>query len=242
MRASMLMIAAIALGASGCAKAGPARSAGFVPMEMMTKVEELPFHKTWRKVGVDWDQYTKVLIKDVNTQYLLDMNWWQKSIRRGKIEADAQRLARYTKQAFDEAIRDDPNRRFLVVETEDSETLIAEIALTEIVPSKVVLNALSYAPFGVGTGVKVFKTVVGAKSTVAFEARVRDGGTGEVVAMFADREAEQLDLIGIKGLKWYTHAHRIIDDWAEQFVQVANRDREIGEVVADTRPFTLKPW
>ena len=211
-------------------------------MEMMTKVEELPFHNTWRKPGVDWNQYANVYIKDVNTQYLLEMNWWQKGDRGGRIEDDAQKLALYTKQAFKQAFREDPNQRFRVVASEGPDTLIAEIALTEIVPSKVVLNALGFAPFGIGAGVKVLKSVIGAKSTVAFEARVRDGDTGEIVAMFADREAEQLDPAGIKGLKWYSHAHGIIDDWAEQFVRVANRDREAGEVVKDTRPFTLKPW
>ncbi len=58
--------------------------------------------------------------------------------------------------------------------------------------------------------------------------------------MVADREAEQLAIVSVRGMTWYSHAKTMIDQWARQFVQVANR--KPGEKVEDTEAFTLKPW
>ena len=126
--------------------------------------------------------------------------------------------------------------------TTDPDALIAEIAITEVVPSKVVLNTLGYAPFGIGLAVKAVRAIAKDKSTVAFEARVRDAQTQEILLMLADREAEQIAAVTVRGFTWYSHAHRIIDSWSDQFVQVANRDLVVDEIVKDTKVFTLKPW
>jgi hypothetical protein len=78
------------------------------------------------------------------------------------------------------------------------------------------------------------------ESSVAFEGRLRDAATNEVVGTVADREAQQYAPVSVRGLTWYSHAETIIDDWARQFVQVASR--KPGETVKDTDAFTLKPW
>ena len=77
-------------------------------------------------------------------------------------------------------------------------------------------------------------------STVAFEARFRDGATNEVVALFADRESEKFSILNAKDLTWYGHAKSIIREWAYQFVQLANQRK--GQIIKDTAPFDLKPW
>jgi hypothetical protein len=78
------------------------------------------------------------------------------------------------------------------------------------------------------------------KSSVAFEARGRDASTNELLVMAADRETEQFGPVSVRGLTWHSHAHTIIDAWAQQFVQLENRPQ--GVVVADTSALTLKPW
>jgi hypothetical protein len=80
----------------------------------------------------------------------------------------------------------------------------------------------------------------GAKATVAFEAKIKDGTTNEVLAMAADREQGKSAPVNLRALTWYKEAEGIIDEWAAQFVQIANR--RPGEVVKDSSPFTLKPW
>lgn len=236
-------VVVVCFGLTGCTsmKAKPSEGAGFVPVQEMTKREDLPFHKTWVKAGVDWKKYKTLYIKDVNTQYLLEAEWWQQSMRQDKMEADVQEIATYMKQQFETAFRNDPQNRFEVVESPAAGSLLLEMALTELVPSKPVLEALSIvAPYGSGIAVQAAAKESGAKGTVAFEAKIEDADTGEVLAMAADREQGKAAPINLRALTWYKEAEGIIDEWAAQFVQIANR--RPGEIVKDSSPFTLKPW
>ena len=232
----------LCFGLTGCEsmKAKPA-GAGFVPVQEMTYREDLPFHKVWVKSGVDWKKYQSLYIEDVNTQYLLASDWWQQSMRQEEMEADVQKVAGYMKQQFEEAFRNDPQNRFQTVESPAPGALVLEMALTELVPSNPVLEALSIAaPYGSGVAVQAVARESGAKATAGFEAKIKDASTGEVLAMAADREQGKAAPVNLRALTWYKEAEGIIDEWAEQFVQIATR--RPGEVVKDSSPFTLSPW
>lgn len=237
-----LSVCVVAAGAAGCGKAAPAPSAGFVDTAKMTEDPSLPFHRVWRKPGFDIRRYTTLYVAPVNTSYMFKNTEWQEGVAKVDVEKDVQDLALYTQEAIKKAFREDPNLRFKVVEVPPAspDALMLEMALTEVVPSKVVLNALGYAPFGIGLAIKAVRGIADDKSTVAFEARLREASTREVVAMVADREAEQKAAVSVRGLTWYSHAHTIIDSWSDQFVKTANR--KPGETVEDTKAFTLKPW
>lgn len=252
-RTVVMVLMLVSIGFTGCAtmdasapvtgeplKAKPSQGAGFVPMEEMSKRPDLPFHKVWVKAGIDWKPYRSIYIKPVNTQYLMEANWWQQNFRRDDYMKDVRAVANYMQQQFIQAFRNDPNRRFQVLQAPKPGAITLELALTELVPSNVVLEAAGYAPYFIGTGVKVVEKATGAKSTVAFEARIVDSRTGAILAMAADREEAQIAPVNLKGLSWYGVANAIIDTWASQFVQIANR--RPGEVIQDTSPFTLSPW
>jgi hypothetical protein len=147
-----------------------------------------------------------------------------------------------TRDAIVKAFRADPNHRFIVLDTPTHapDALIFEMALIEVVPSKVTLNALGYAPFGVGMTLNALRTIGNDKSTCAFESRLRDASTGEILMLAADREAQQMAVVDLRGLTWYSHVDGIVKDWARQFVQVANQ--KSGEVIKDTAKFRLQPW
>jgi len=166
------------------------------------------------------------------------MAWTRQVDRQEKVREDAEKLAVYAQGALIHAFREDPHHRFEVVDQPDADTVILEAALTEIIPSKVGLNTLCYAPF-VGTAVRIFRGMK-HRSTVAFEARMRDGATGRIIAQFADREAEKAAVLNVKDVTWYGHAESIIAEWAQQFVRIANRKE--GKAVRDSKPFHLKPW
>ena len=112
-----------------------------------------------------------------------------------------------------------------------SRTVILEMALVELVPTKVWLNTVTV---GLTTGTPV------NRGTVAIEGRIRDGASGKVIATFADREVSKASIVNRADLTWYFHAHRIIDEWAAQLVALVNA-RE-SEIVKRSSPFTLKPW
>ncbi|HEU5249583.1 MAG TPA: DUF3313 domain-containing protein [Thermoanaerobaculia bacterium] len=240
----LLVLFAAALGGSGCIqKAKPATPAGFIPDKELEKPSDLPFQKAWRKKDLDWRHYTAIYIAPWNTEYLRQMNWWEKLERGEKVKEDAKELAGYARGVFEEAFRNDRKHRFTVLEQPGPNTLVVEFALTEVIPNKVVLDALGYAAGPVvgaaGTAAANVQTAT-THSTVAFEARVKDGATNEVVAMFADRESEKFSLVNVKDLTWYGHAKAILREWADQFVKITNK--QPGEIVKDSAPFDLKPW
>jgi hypothetical protein len=242
--ATVLLILAAAIGGTGCIqKAKPASPAGFIPPEDLEKASDLPFQKAWRKKDLDWSHYREIYIAPWNTEHLRAMNWWEKLERGEKVKEDAKELAGYARGVFEEAFRNDRKHRFTVVEQPGPNTLVAEFALTEVVPNKVVLDALGYAAGPVvgaaGTAAANVQTAT-THSTVAFEARMKDGSTNDVVAMFADRESEKFSLVNVKDLTWYGHAKAILREWADQFVKIANK--QPGDIVKDSPPFDLKPW
>jgi hypothetical protein len=52
---------------------------------------------------------------------------------------------------------------------------------------------------------------------------LRDLETCEVVATFADSDMADTELLKLTRLTWYGPAKGIMDRWALQFVQIANR-------------------
>lgn len=232
------------IGVSGCIqKAKPAQPAGFIPPENLEKPTDLPFQKAWRKADSDWKHYTEIYVAPWNVEYLRQMNWWEKLERGEKVKEDAKELAGYARATFEEAFRKDSKHRFSVVDQPGPNTLVAEFALTEVVPNKIVLDALGYAAgpvVGAAGSAAAAGQTAATHSTVAFEARMRDGATNEVVAMFGDRESEKFSLVNVKDLTWYGHAKSILREWAGQFVKIANK--QPGDIIKDSPPFDLRPW
>ena len=153
---SILMWCSVA----GCSKAAPAPTSGFTGNTRMAPDPALPFHNVWRQPGVNWNQYRQLYVAPVNIAYMLEMTAWQEGFRsKQEFEQELQKLALYTQDAVKKAFREDPRQRFRVVDmpTTAPDVLALEMALTEVVPSKVVLNALGYVPYGIGWGVKAVR-------------------------------------------------------------------------------------
>jgi hypothetical protein len=225
----------------GC-KASPAPSVGFADPAQMTHDPSVPFNRFWHKPGVDWKSYDKIYVADINTTYMLKMTTWQEGERKDEIEKDVKQLAVYARASIMKAFHEDPTHRFEVLDspTKDPHALVFEMALVEVVPSKVLLNVLGYAPFYVGTAISVVRGAANDKSSAAFEARTRDAATGEILILAADREAEQYAPIDLRGLTWYSDIDGIIDEWSKQFVRVA--EQKPGEKIGGTSTFRLLPW
>ncbi len=248
----VVMLAGIAL--SGCAtvdstvssaesqlKAPPSAGAGFVPVQQMAKRPDLPFNKAWIKQGVDWNRYRTIYIARVNTDYLIQATWWQQSIRADQMQQDVWNMATFMRTQFVRAFQNDPQHRVRVVLAPERGSLTLEMALTELVPSKVLLNAIKIAgPYGSGVAAAVLERGAEAQSAVAFEARVKDTNTGETLAMFADKEYAVARPIDLKGFTWYGNAQDVVTNWSQQFVQIANR--RPGEIIKPASTFSLMPW
>ena len=222
-------------------KAEPASGAGYVPMQQLTKNPKLPFDKAWIKPGVDWPRYRTIYIAPVNTDYLVRANWWQESIRADQMQQDVQTMAIFMRTQFITAFQNDPHRRLRVVMSPEKGSLTLAMAITELIPSKVLLNILKTAgPYGSGLAVAALERGAEAQSTVAFEARVKDTDTDQTVAMFADRQYATVRPIDLKGFTWYANAEDIVREWSEESVAIANW--RPGESIKPAGTFSLKPW
>jgi hypothetical protein len=222
-------------------KAPPAAGTGYVPMQQLAKNPDLPFDKAWIKQGVDWRRYRTIYIAPVNTDYLVRANWWQETIRADQMQRDVQNMATFMRTQFITAFQNDPRQHLRVVMSPERGSLTLEMAITELVPGHVLLNVIKVAgPYGSGLAAAALERGTEAQSTVAFEARLKDTDTGETVSMFADRAYATARPIDLKGFTWYGNAEDIVKQWAQQFVEVANR--RPGEVIKPASTFSLMPW
>jgi hypothetical protein len=220
----------------------PAPNAGFIERpSRQVKRADLPFQKVWIKPGFDKSSYQELVVAPVNTQYMLKMDWMHKitSVNLiSDIKKDIEELAQYFQDQVIMEFKTDPNHRFQVIESPGQHKLKAlrlELALIEVDPSEPVLHALGWMVPGGGTAAGVVN-----QRRAAFEGRLRDLQTNKVVATFADRDMQDAGPLDLTRLTWYGPAKGIMDRWAEQFVQIANR--KPGEMVTDPTPYTLRPF
>lgn len=220
----------------------PAPDAGFIANpERQTKVDYLPFQKVWIDPSFNKDNYQEIIIAPVNTQYMLKMDWlhdMSSAVWFGDVQKDINELAVYFHDQIAKEFRLDPNHRFTVIDIPQEHrkpALRLEIALVEIDPSTPVLHAAGWLAPGGSAAAGVVN-----QRRAAFEGRLRDMQTNKVVATFADRNMQDVGPIDLTRMTWYGPAKGIMDNWAKQFVEVANR--KPGEKITDPVPFTLRPF
>jgi hypothetical protein len=220
---------------SGC-KADPAKEpTGFLgskdPLYRYPTLE--CFHKIWYdKNFKGWDKFKKIYFAPVNVDYVVNMNWWNHVNVEFDRKTSIKDLGEYMRKTFIKAHKENKHPKYAlkVVEKPDAETVIVEMAITEVVPTKVWLNAAGY--FFIYTAID--------QGVVAMEAKIKDGATGQVFMKIMDREKGRTTLVSLSDLTWYSHAHGIIDDWAAQSVEFVNSEQ--NDIIEDSSPFTLLPW
>ena len=197
----------------------------------MSQNKDVPYNRIWINPKYKDKNYTEIFVAPVNTDYVMAQNIWEQAtvadFSKDEVKKNVHLLADYQRQAFINAAEKDPKKKFIVVNTPGPNTLILETAIVQLVPSKAELQALGLVPVGfVGlavTGVEIGSSAATGsedqgKGVVAMEARMRDGATGEVVGMFADREHPPAAILDVKALFWWEPAKPICDGWARQFI------------------------
>jgi Protein of unknown function (DUF3313) len=227
---ALCVLAAVSACALGCrAKALP--DSGFLERPDLVKPDsKLPFNAAWIKDDADLLGYKKVYIAPVDTTHLLKLDWWQKAaIAPGDQQQWAADLAVYFQEKMKAQFSDDDQNRYQVVDTPDNETLIVELAIVEVVPTKVWLNAIGYALLGAVD-----------QGETGFEGRLRDGKTKQVIAEFKDHEYGQFDVVSVRDLEWAGHSRHTIKIWADQLEDICYLPPD--GTVSSMSPVTLMPW
>jgi hypothetical protein len=240
---------------SGCAttnkvlKASPAPDSGFVEnaQEMKAMRERAPFNRGWVDPAFSASNYQSILVAPVNTDYALKESTWAKTNVRKLVVKDVKQdlamIAGEFRGIVIQKFTDSKENRFAIVDAPGEDTMILELAITQLVPGKAFLGAVGLAAWAapLPVGVPVGMAAAYAQSGwMAIEGRVRDAKTGQVMAAFADKEQSKTRVVDLEALTWYGNARESMSDWADQLVQLANTPKDV--TVEDSSAFTLKPW
>ena len=221
----------------------PAADAGFInhPEDMTSDNKRFPFDRVWcEKHGCDWSKYSSIIVTKVDTSHVLKMSWWDNFNLEPKSTLQEERhvIANYLQETFKSSIRTDVTAHHEVVDEPTGRTMILEMALVELVPTKAIMRAavdfIGYLIPGVST------LGLTGSGSVAIEGRIRDAETGHVIFKFADRQQDKTAAVSVEDFTWHGHAREIIDDWAVEFVELY--DTPPSHMVRVASRFTLKPW
>lgn len=229
--------------------ASPAPDSGFLQDadKMAPHPERAPFDRVWWAPDFSWAHYTKMYVAAVDTHHVLSMSIWEQiNIRSIDVKQDIADIALEFHQDVEKGFADDPRHHFQIIQDPaqiDDKTVVIQIALIELVPNKAALGVLGTAAWAAPLAIGIPLGTIAAftdQGSISFEGRARDGGTGEVVAMCADREIGPMRVVDFRSMTWYGSAREIIGQWSQQLVELASTPRDVQ--VKHSAYFTLMPW
>ena len=227
----LICVLAVAVVFCGCSsmydlmQADPAPVTKFTPSpeKLETKPATFPFDRFWYEKDVDWNRYNKIKILPVDTSNLLEDSLWQ-SLNSDYLFADKEvkKIAEYMRKKFIEELKAAKKSGLTVTDTVDNKTLVLQLSLTQLVPTKAALNA-TWTTVGIIVPFASTANILNS-GCVAFEGQIKDGGTGKVLAMFTDREKDAGAVINIRDYSYYAGAYGTIDRWAKSFAEMTEAE------------------
>lgn len=203
----------------------------FVNAEQMVPApERSPYALNWHEdpelLAALKQRYSQLYVPPVNTEFL-------EQDGRPLTQEAVNSLASYFRAQFVKAIERDSHGHFKVVDRHDAETLMIELALIKLVPTKSEINVIEnvgiiFVP-GAAPLVAVANLTGGAaaheigKGRIAMAMKVTDPATGKLIAeVYDEREDRAALFINFQDFTRFGNAHRIIEDWASEFTGLLN--------------------
>jgi len=181
----------------------------------MARDKSTTFQRSWMKPGVSFQRYDKVYLTPSNIDYakVKGTTLHSRRLVNGGYQKDILKEGAVLRNEFAKAF----DRRALKVET----------ALVETAPSRVELEAAGY----VVPGVSLLNSV-----SVATEVKISDARSGELLAVFADRQKSPFSPIDLSKLTYYKASRNIMRDWGRQTVKWIER-KGPEEQIYESLPF-----
>lgn len=187
--------------------------------------------------------FTKIYFSPTRTDFLSLPSSWDQVNSAGleQYKDDAKMMAKCMDDTLRSVFRNDPLRRFKVVNRPDKDTIIYEFAIVELRPTKVAINVG-------GTVLGFFLPLAGlattfaadTQGTIAVEVTARDGKTHELLVSWADRRIDRLALFSFRDYEKYAHARTIVQQWAEALLMDWNTPDTVW--IERPYPLTLNPF
>lgn len=171
------------------------------------RIARLPFEHSWRDPSVTIADYKNIIVRPVTTRYLRKDRWERsKSVEipnQRAFERRAEALARHFTKQLNIAFYDPICIFYKTTDASKPNTLILEVALTEVHfpdPAKKPLDV----------------------PMCGFESRVRDARTGKLVSTASDRRGPDLHIGNDKA--HITDNREICSIWARQLMEASNKE------------------
>ncbi len=209
-------------------------------VDITSKRANLPYEHAWVNPDLNRSKFTSVYIKPIRTD-LLPADGWQSSASafvtsKEEYLEKAQEIAEYFRSELIAKANESQAKRLQLVDTPSVDTLVVEIALTELELSHPVARAGSLLAPIPGTGAAVSSI---SDPHVAFAARLTDGSNGQLVATAADRKFAPTRILDLNKLTVSSSAREISALWAATMAQALQGD---GLSKIDDTRFDWKPW
>lgn len=188
-------------------------------------------------------RFTKIYFSPTRTDFLRSPDSWDQLNSAGfaQYKEDSKTMAKCLDDTLRKVFREDPLKRFKVVNRPDKDTVIYEFAITELRPTKVAVNVGGtvlgfFVPFaGLATTV-----AADTQGSIAVEVTARDGKNHELLVAWADRRVDRLALFSVRDYEKYAHAKITIQQWAEALLMDWNTPDTVW--IERSYPLTLNPF
>ena len=171
------------------------------------RITRLPFEHSWRDPGMDISKYKNIVVRPVTVKYLHTENWEDsKSAEipdQRAFERRARKLAEHFTKHLNISFSDPICLFYKINDTSKPDTLILEVALTEVRFRDLSAKPLD-TPF------------------CGFEAKVTDARTGKLLVTVADRRGPDLHISGDD--THLTDSKEICAIWARQLMEASNKE------------------
>lgn len=220
-----------------------ARQTGFLPDASRMKAggQHYPFKLAWVDANTDFAKYSELYVAPVSTQHLAVLTLAESvNLAAGEQEDAAEKVAAYVPDAFDRAIAHDRVKQVARVDAPSPRAIVVEMAIIELVPGRVAAGAAALAMPALRAPAAAIGSKVAGRGEIAMQTRLRDGATGEIVAMFEDERASKVALVNLTALTPYGFADEIVNDWAAEIIAVI--EATPGEDIPAPSRFKLNPF
>jgi hypothetical protein len=242
---SVFSLPIICLQSCSLLKARAAESSAFLwhTKDMDDYRSRAPFNASWIKNKDELtalkSSYKTIYISEVRTDYLEDelATYLEGDDLKQRTE-EARELARYMTERFKFEIGNYKDHPLTVSETPGKNMFILDLSLSKLEPTPTVVNLVGTVAGFVVPGGGLIRRVVPSGS-IAIEGVLSDGSTGQRIVEFKDREADKESPFTIRDFQEYDHARVSIDEWAEQFAELAATP--LSHTVSDSIPIRLLP-
>lgn len=190
--------------------------------DMTQRVQRLPFEHSWRDPKVDITKYKNIVVRPVSTSFLKTDKWEESKStfipnKRAYLRR-TQALARYWNKSLNKSFSSPVCMFYKTTDTGGPNTLILEVALTEVRFDRAAPAVAGAKPVPAGS----VTTVLTGVPVCAFEARVRDASTGKLVSTAADRRGPELTVIDSNKNTFTKPNEKICDEWSDQLMKSSN--------------------